>query len=175
MSQYARLFSALFVLVGLLPGSARADEPPVAECHTCPARLKGLSRCELETLFRQGTAEVPPVGSYRGDIVLFTDFYRCPRLARRMSGLAWKGKDFEEGGTFVNQFVGLKALRSCVGAGASWLDGQPAVVLEYADGTPLFGTTRDEIRRIGPDLYLVLLFERPTGEMRGVLALTPRP
>lgn len=147
-----------------------------ADCAdmVCPQQLRGMSRCRLEDLFRHGTCDVPPIGAYRGEILLFTEFYRHPKLSRRLSGLAWKGKHFEEGGTFINQFVGLKALRSCVGAGPSWLDSQPCVVLEYADGTPLFGTTRDEIRRIGPDLYVVLLFERTTGEMRGILALSPR-
>jgi hypothetical protein len=163
---------ASLLLLASMTSAACAEDGAIT--FTCPAELRGRSQCDLESVFRQGCAEVPPIGAYRGEILLFTDFYRRPNLARRLSGLAWKGKDFEDGGTFINQFVGMKALRSSVGAGESWLDGQPCVVLEYSDGTPLFGTTRDEIRRIGPDLYLVLLFERSTGQLRGILALTPR-
>ena len=184
MSPNARPYAAgilVCLLASRLPAQSdlpveRVEAAPVcdASAPTCPQQLRGWSRCRLEDLFRHGTAHVPPVGAYRGDILLFTDFYRCPKLSRRLSGLAWKGKHFEEGGTFINQFASGKALRSCVGAGSSWLDGQPAVVLEYADGTPLFGTTRDEIRQVAPELYVVMLFERTTGEVRGILALSPR-
>src|SRR5688572_5654669 len=137
MRRLSYLVPQCLLVVCVLTSPLRAG-PPV-----CAEELRRMSRCQLEDLFRAGAAHVPPVGPYRGDILLFTDFYRCPKLARAMSGLAWKGKRFEDCGTFINQFVGLKALRSDVGAGPSWLDGQPAVVLEYADGAPLFGTTRD--------------------------------
>jgi hypothetical protein len=95
-----------------------------------------------------------------------------PRLQARMAGVVWKGKRFEEDGTFINQWAGFRALSSQADEGCSWLDGGPCVVMEYAPDTPLFGNTRDELREIGCGLYLGLMWERgPHAHIRGYFAL----
>jgi len=51
-------------------------------------------------------------------------------------------------------------------------DGKPCLVLQYPPETPLFGNTYDEIRQVGPRLYLARLYERcPCVRFRGCFAI----
>jgi hypothetical protein len=136
--------------------------------------LRCMDRCALDELFRSGKAVAPPVGYARGHILFFTDYYRHPRLSAAMSGAVWKGKHFNCDGSFVNQFCGVKALRSCVGAGPSWFDGAECVILEYPPGTPIFDDMRDEVREVGCGLFVSRLYNRYTCEFRGYIALVPQ-
>ena len=79
---------------------------------------------------------------------------KLPRLRARLQGLAWKGKVFHPDGTFINQWAGFRAISSHVAEGPSWFDGRPCIVLEYPPGTAVFGNARDEIRQVGPNLWL---------------------
>lgn len=160
-----RAFGAMAAAL-VLCTTAAAQEP----CWTLDA-LKRQSLCDLDAIFARATCEPLPCGFARGTIVRFSDYYRCPKLSAALSGAAWKGKHFQADGTFVNQFAGVKAIRSCVAQGLSWCDGKPAIVLEYAPGTPLFADMRDEVRRVGPGLYLSRLYDRDNGAFRGYVAL----
>jgi hypothetical protein len=55
---------------------------------------------------------------------------------------------------------GLSAVRADMFIGDSWLDGQPSIVLDYANTSRLFGKARDEMREISPGLYLGLTYIR---------------
>lgn len=160
------------------PMSLSADEPPAQQESAAKASLSGdslknLSARDLEALFRDGKAEPLPAGFARGRLLVVCG-YRMPRLSIRLEEFAWKGKHFGDDGSFINQFAGFQALSSQAVMGTSWLDGKPCLVLEYAPGTPLFGNVRDEVRRIGPDLYLALAYERcPCPRIRRYISLTP--
>ena len=135
--------------------------------------MKGLSFCQLDAIFSGGEAIAPPVGFSRGIILGFSDYYRCPRASARWSATVWKGKHFAADGTFVNQFAGMKALQSTIACGPSWYDGKECVILEYPKGTPVFDDMRDEVRRVGPDVYLSRLYNRYRCEFRGYIVLHP--
>jgi hypothetical protein len=150
------------------PEPARRNEVP------CVDALKGLDMCQLNAIFADGEVVAPPVGYARGTILVFSDcYYRCPRLSACFSGAVWKGKHFDACGGYVNQFLGVRAISSTVRSGPSWFDGKPCVILDYPDGTPIFGDMRDEVRRVGPDVYLARVYNRCTCEFRGYIVLSP--
>lgn len=167
----------LLLIIGLVPAIAWAARvaPAADEVLEEPTasldQLKGLCIHRLQELFGQAEAGAFPVGYTRGHILLLTD----PRHARakaKVAGAFWRGKRFEEDGSFVNQWPGFRALHSEVGPGTSWFDGRPCSAIHYPPGTPLFANMRDELREIAPGLWLCLLWERePCPRLRGIFAL----
>jgi hypothetical protein len=146
----------------------------IAHAQSCPptlASLKKLSQCELDRLFEQAPPGEIPHGYARGQVLLKTDAH-FPKLRARLDGAAWKGKHFDDHGDFINQWPGFTALRGQSQLGTSWHDEKPCLVLDYPPGTPLFGNTRDELRQIGPGLYLARLYETcPCPRFRGYFAI----
>jgi hypothetical protein len=174
---HPRRIQGLLLVFGLLPGIVwfSPKAPAADDLEEGPAtsleQLKGLCIHRLEGLFAGAEVGAFPVGFARGQVLLLTDA-RHARAKAKMAGAVWKGKRFEEDGSFVNQWLGFRALHSNVEPGTSWLDGQPCGVMEYPPGTPLFANMRDEIREISPGLWLGLMWERePRPKLRGVFAL----
>lgn len=133
--------------------------------------LKKMSRCELDRIFAGGKAEALPVGAVRGTI-LCRVAGKLPRVRVKVGGAVWKGKYFYPDGCFTNQWVGFRAISSSAVIGPSLYDGKPCIILEYKPGTPVFGNTRDEIREIGPGLYLGRFYDRcPCQELQGYFVL----
>jgi hypothetical protein len=158
-----------------VPVRACADGPAATEQFiTSLKQLKQLNEHQLEQLYAQAEVAAPPVGYARGQILILTET-RHPKVAARLIGLVWKGKYFDECGCFINQWPGFRALRSRAAYGPSWYDGRPSLVLEYPEGTPLFANTRDEVRAIGPGLYLSRLYDRCPPRFRGFVGLQLEP
>jgi hypothetical protein len=152
-------------LIGSLLGTRASAQPRSL------ADLKRLSACELTRLFEQAEAGPIPVGYAKGQVLLMEDA-RLPKLRARLASTAWRGKHFEEGGEFINQWPGFTALRGKIEPGTSAFDGKPCLVLDYPPGTPLFGDMYDEMRQIAPGLYLARLYERsPCPHFRGYFAI----
>lgn len=148
--------------------AASADEP---QCAWTLSSLKKLSVCELDRIFENAPVGEIPLGKARGRVLLMADA-RLPRVRACLASSLWKGKNFDDDGTFINQWPGFQALRGNAEPGPSWHDGKPCLVLDYPPNTPLFGNTRDELRQIGPGLYLVRLYERcPCPYFRGYLTV----
>jgi hypothetical protein len=129
--------------------------------QTLSARdLIGLSEPELEALYRQGTAVAVAPGRVRGTALLAPGTRRNAALATG-TRLVWQGKVFALGEPFaVNRFFGLPIVRAEVSVDASWLDGGPALVLDYSRTSRVYARYRDEIRQVGPDLFLGLMYDR---------------
>lgn len=134
--------------------------------------LRHMSLCQLEALFRSAEVGTPPVGNGRGRLVCSTD-PRHPRLTVLCSNAVWKGKVVEPDGHLTNRWLGgIRAIDTHYTIGPSWVDGRPAVVVEYAPGTPLFANSRDELREVAPGLYIGPLYDRcPCPVLRGYLAV----
>ncbi len=50
-----------------------------------------------------------------------------------MTSFLWKGKHFNaDEGTLINQWCGLRAIRAQVSHGTSWIDGKPAIIMDYS-------------------------------------------
>lgn len=154
----------LVLLFGLLPGRAAADPP------TCLDDLKRLNVGQLEQLYAGGEAALP-VGFVRGAVLHLGDT-ALPRFKMRLVGLVWKGKHFDERAGFINQWLCFRAVKSQACLGSSYYDGKLSVILAYPEGTPYFGNMRDEVRLIGPGLYLAMVFESTAPhKFRGFIGL----
>ena len=121
--------------------------------------LAGLSAAQLDGLYRQGTAGAAPTGRVRG-LALYPDA-RFARAKSKAARVAWQGKVFDpSSGTATNRFFGLPVITGNVYAGQSWLDGGPALILDYQGTSKVYGNYRDEIRQVAPGLFLGLMHDR---------------
>lgn len=143
---------AVVVGLAMLPAALQAANPPTRLCD-----LDGLSTCALEALYRAAEPGAIPCGFQRGRV-----FYPCDTplagCREKIANLLWRGKHIDCCRlTSINQWPGLKAIRSEVSVGDSWLDGKPAIVLDYRRSSFLWRDVRDEMRQIAPGLYLGIM------------------
>ena len=81
----------------------------------------------------------------------------------RGTRLVWQGKIFNPAeSSAVNRFFGLPIVRAQVYQEQSWLDGAPALILDYSHTSRIYAENRDEIRQIAPGLLLGLMYARTT-------------
>ena len=79
----------------------------------------------------------------------------------RARALVWQGKVFDPAEPLaVNRFFGLPMIRAQVYQDRSWLDGAPALVLDYSRTSRVYAQYRDEIRQVAPGLFLGLMYAR---------------
>jgi hypothetical protein len=145
------------------------------ECLTL-GDLQRMSPCELEALFRAAEVGTPLCGAGYGRL-LYSTGGRHPWLTLHLSNVVWRGKVATPDGHFVNRWLGgIRAIDSWYTIGPSWVDGRPAVVMEYPPGTPLLENTHDELREVAPGLYLGPLYDRfPCPRLRGYLVVQVSP
>jgi hypothetical protein len=125
----------------------------------CLEDLARMSWADLERIYRQAEPGRIPSGFAAGRVVYDPDTF----MAGAKSGAAkflWRGKHFGADGTLINQWCGLKAIRATVAPGTSWLDGKPAIVLDYSVTSRVWADVRDEMREISPGLYLGAMYLR---------------
>ncbi len=126
------------------------------------AALRDTTPCCWEALFRNGTVACTPHGCVKGT-VLYADG-KQPRVKARLQGIAWKGKNFHDDGTFTNRWLGgVQAVTADTRVEPSWIDGQPCLTMQYAPNAPIFSNVRDEVRQIAPDVWLGRSFDAGTG------------
>jgi hypothetical protein len=119
-----------------------------------------MSASELDALYRQGQAVGIPAGRVRGTAILAPGTRRNPAMALG-TRFVWQGKIFDpSGSSAVNRFVGLPVVRAQVYQDQSWLDGAPALILDYSRTSRVYAQNRDEIRQIAPGLFLGLMYAR---------------
>lgn len=137
--------------------------------------LAVMSPAQLDQVYRQSGPGAIPVGKVRGHALLFPGT-RLAAPASRFARFLWQGKVFHaEDGTAINRFFGVRIIRGRVFRGPSWLDGRPSLILDYQGTSTLYGKNRDEIRQVGPNLYLGLMYARtsPTPTKKMYFALEP--
>jgi hypothetical protein len=149
--------TALVSVVIVLTGTSLAGD----RCCTME-QLTHMSWCELEELYRRSPTACVPPGYYEGKAI-----YCGRKLKAAATKATWRGKHFECGGTLVNQWCGFKAVRAKVYPGESWLDGKPALIMDYRNTSKVWSDVRDELREVCPGLYLGIMYrERCTGPER---------
>ncbi|HEY7628186.1 MAG TPA: hypothetical protein VH761_14015 [Ilumatobacteraceae bacterium] len=127
------------------------------------ADLSMLSAGELDELFTSAEPGPIPHGIGRGRALVATGSRLASPLATLARLTAWKGKEFDAStGTLLNRIgpTGAKAIKADVYVGESRLDGRPCIVLDYAKTSRTARWIRDEIRQIGPGLYLGVVYVR---------------
>lgn len=126
--------------------------------------LVRMSRPELDRLYQGSRPGSLPEGKVRGRVILFPGT-ALARPTSRFSRLLWQGKVIDGShGRASNKFFGVRFIKGNLGHGPSWMDGQPATILDYSETSHLYANYRDEIRQVGPGLFLGAMFSRTTPE-----------
>jgi hypothetical protein len=123
--------------------------------------LLQMSSDELDELFRQSTAGELPDGEAEGTVLVEPGTELAGPAAKLVHFLVWKGKVFDrEKGELRNEILpfGIEAIRAKVYRDESWSDGKETIVLDYSKTSLVARWIRDEIRTVGPGLYLGLVY-----------------
>jgi len=125
-----------------------------------PQLLK-MTPAQLDALFTSSPAGNIPDGDAQGTALVGTGTEIGPDIAEFINHFAWQGKVFDaKEGVLVNKvlIVGIKAIIASVYKAPSWVDGKECIVLDYSKTSLLAHRIRDEIRNIGPGLYMGPVF-----------------
>lgn len=120
-------------------------------------QLLDLSQQQLDDLFRASPPGEIPNGEAEGTAIIAPDTRYTESIAKIINFFGWQGKVFDgKKGLLKNKvsILGVQAIVAKVYLGDSWLDGKPCIVLDYSDTSIVALWIRDEIRLIGPGLYL---------------------
>ena len=120
-------------------------------------QLLEMTQEQLDDLFKASPAGDIPNGEAEGTAIIAPGTKMSEPIARIINFFAWQGKVFDaEKGLLKNRVsvFGFNAIVARVYKGPSWLDGNECIVLDYSDTSIVAQWIRDEIRLIGPGLYL---------------------
>ena len=118
---------------------------------------------QLDALFANAPAGEIPVGKGSGQALVATGTFAARPLLTITRLLAWQGKVFDGPSHTLRNLIspfGFKAIAADVYVDASRLDGKPCIVLDYSKTSRVAGFVRDEIRQVGPGLYVGLVYVR---------------
>jgi hypothetical protein len=139
-----------------LAGAAEAT----TMAYDVPQLLK-MSQAQLDELFKSSPAGKIPNGEAEGTAIIASGTNISPKIASFINHFAWQGKTFDsKKGVLKNRILplGFNAILAKVYKGKSWLDGKDCIVLDYSETSLVAGWIRDEIRQIGPGLYLGVVY-----------------
>ncbi len=139
-------------------------------------QLFAMKQDELDALFSDHEAGPIPDGEAEGTALLAPGRSYNDEIAKLISIFAWQGKVFDaKSGTLRNHILpfGIKAIIARVYKDKSWLDGKECIVLDYSDTSIVAQWIRDEIRCIGPNLYLGKVYWGKTRLIDFVLDFAP--
>jgi hypothetical protein len=121
------------------------------------SKLLSMSQTQLDDLFRANQAGDIPNGSATGTAIIAPGTVYSSTIAEMINLFCWQGKVFDaQKGLLKNRILafGIEAIVAKVYKGASWLDGNECIVLDYSDTSVVAHWIRDEIRLISPNFYL---------------------
>jgi hypothetical protein len=137
---------------------ALAVSTPEIASDLCLERLAGMSWCELEQLYRSATPGHVPCGFVCGRAI-YCPCEKGSLLRSKMTKAIWRGKIFDpDQCSMVNQWRGFRAIHAQVYEGTSWLDGKPAIILDYTTTSRVWSDVRDEIREVAPGVWLGVMY-----------------
>lgn len=120
-------------------------------------KLLTMSQAELDDLFTKSQVGPIPDGEAEGTAIVAPGTSYSTEIAAFINHFAWQGKSFDaKRGVLRNRILpfGLNAILAKVYKAPSWLDGNECIVLDYSETSLVARWIRDEIREIGPGLYL---------------------
>jgi hypothetical protein len=123
--------------------------------------LLGMSQTQLDDLFRASPPGDIPNGSATGTAIIAPGTVYSSSIAEIINVFGWQGKVFDaQKGLLKNKILvfGIEAIVAKVYKAASWFDGQECIVLDYSDTSVVAHWIRDEIRLIGPNFYLGIVY-----------------
>ncbi len=121
----------------------------------------GLSREELDDIYKNATPGAIPHGDTRGTAIVAGSLF-SRNLARLARLFAWQGKVFDmfppehTQGVLINKITpwSLTFIVAKVYRDKSWLDGKDTIVIDYSKTSFMAKRIRDEIREVEPGVYL---------------------
>jgi hypothetical protein len=125
------------------------------------AQLLAMSQKELDDLFSSSPAGDIPNGEAQGTAIIAAGTPFSSEIAAIINVFGWQGKTFDAAhGTLTNRILafGLNAIVAQVYKDKSWFDGKECIVLDYSKTSLVANHIRDEIRQIGPGMYLGLVY-----------------
>jgi hypothetical protein len=141
--------------------------------------LPSMRGKQLDALFANAPAGEIPVGKGSGQALMATGTFAARPLLTITRLLAWQGKVFDGPSHTLRNLIspfGFKAITADVYVDASRLDGKPCIVLDYSKTSRVAGFVRDEIRQVGPGLYVGLVYVRSRrAPIRFSLAFSAQP
>jgi hypothetical protein len=120
-------------------------------------QLLKMTQAQLDELFTKTEAGPIPNGEAKGTAIIAPGSAFSADVASWINLFAWQGKVFDaQKGVLKNKILpfGLNAIIAKVYKAPSWLDGKDCTVLDYSETSLVAHWIRDEIREIGPGLYL---------------------
>jgi len=123
--------------------------------------MLGMSRRQLDDLFRQHQAGDIPKGEGRGTVLVRWGKLISTLISRIVHRLAWQGKVFDpERGELRNEVSPFrrKLVRAKVYKAPSWLDQKECIVLDYSKTSFVARKIRDEIREVAPGIFLGIVY-----------------
>jgi hypothetical protein len=120
-------------------------------------QLLAMTTAQLDALFKNSPAGDIPDGDAQGTALIATGTPISPDIAEIINLFGWQGKVFDaKDGTLINKILvaGHKLIIAKVYKGPSWIDGKECIVLDYSQTSLVAHRVRDEIRNIGPRLYM---------------------
>jgi hypothetical protein len=130
-----------------------------------PQAISRMSAEQVDQLFRGGEVGQIPDGEARGTAIFWPGSPAEALVEKLVEGLAWQGKVVNARTRDLKNKIlplGLEAIEADVYTGRSWFDGADCIVLDYSKRSLVARWVRDEIRRVGPGLYLGLVYLRHT-------------
>ncbi|HTA85384.1 MAG TPA: hypothetical protein VK729_03875 [Silvibacterium sp.] len=121
------------------------------------SQLLAMSQQELDDLFSASPAGDIPNGEANGTAIAAPGTKYSMEIATIVNHFAWQGKNFDVASmTLRNRILpfGLNAIIAKIYQGTSWFDNKPCIVLDYSETSLVAHWIRDEIRLIGPGMYL---------------------
>jgi hypothetical protein len=139
-----------------------STNPPITD----PEDLLKLSPEELDEIFRNAAAGAIPKGTGEGTAIIAPGTVVSDTIAKFVHLFSWKGKVFTpdpvdpQRATLKNRLLllGTKAIIAQVYKGESWLDQKECIVLDYSQTSIVAQWIRDEIREVGPGVYLGVVY-----------------
>ncbi len=104
-----------------------------------------------------------PTGDADGTVLLWSGTWLGLAAARVARAVGWQGKAFDADGRGLRNKItpfGVRAIRAQVYPGQSWVDGGDCIVLDYSKKSLVARWVRDEIRLVGPDHFLGVVWLR---------------
>jgi hypothetical protein len=131
------------------------------------AKLLKMSRAQLDELFGKSPSGPIPNGEAKGTPLIATGTAFSQEIAEIVNIFVWKGKTFDAKRAALTNCIlpfNLNAFPANVYKDKSWYDQNECIVLDYSKTSVIARWIRDEIRLIGPGLYLGKVYwdKKPT-------------
>lgn len=161
MATLRPLIAAALVSAALTTSTTRGQATPQP---LSVSSLLSMDEAQLLAVYQQGSVAGLPTGKLKGTVLPAPGSRRNAAMSTG-GRLVWQGKVVDSSGTIaVNRFFGISTVKGRLYQGTSWYDGQSSLILDYAGTSRVYAHMRDEIRLVGPGLYLGLMHERTSPE-----------